>query len=254
MHDFEVINKNTPVIIAKKKNDSIATFPGMPIIYHKDFDINEFIGEELALIRGVRSVHYFPVLFESKDKCFAIKNFFDKCNSIRVGSFDFKEPGVKYSTGPNLPCYDDFGTFDDILDLCRDDKNRVELMDELLEIYGLDIFCGQMDRPNNIFYEFHPDGEVHMSMMFDYEQSFDDTFGEHYVTDFHIFRTIEDYQKFLVKYPKLEEILRSYVDVDLESIIRKMSRSRKFDLSGLDMDQYKRFNEFTHKKLEKILR
>lgn len=254
MHDFEIIKENTPVIIAKKKNDSIATFPGMPIIYHKDFDINEFIGEELALIRGVRSVHYFPVLFDSKDKSFAIKNFFDKCLAIRVGSFDFKEPGVKYSTGPNLPCYDDFGTFDDILDLCRDDKNRAELMDELLEIYGLDIFCGQMDRPNNIFYEFHPNGEVHMSKMFDYEQGFDDSFGEHYVTDFHIFRTIEDYQKFLVKYPKLEEILRSYEEVDLESVIRKMARSRKFDLSGVDMDQYKRFNESTHKKLEKILR
>lgn len=254
MHDFDVIKSNTPFVLAKKKNDGIATFPGMPIIYHKDFDINEFIGEELSYIRGVRSVRYFPVLFDSIENSLKITNYFDKCSAIRVGSFDFKKPGVKYITGPNLPCYDDFGTFDDILDMCKDEQNRVVLLDELLEIYGLDIFCGQMDRPNNIYYEFHPNGEIHMSKMFDYEQSFESDFGEHYVADFHIFRTIDDYKKFIDKYPKLGEILSSYLEVDLVRVINKMAQSRKFDLSGIDIERYDRFNEETHKKLEKILR
>jgi hypothetical protein len=254
MHDFQILGTNTPYVLATKKNEGIATFPGMPDIYHKDFDINEFIGEELASIRGVRSAHYFPVLFESMEKCLERRNFFEKCFSIRVGSFDFKEPGVKYITGPNLSFYDDFGTFDDLLDMCKDDKNREELIDELLEVYGLDIFCSQSDRPNNLYYEFHPNGEVHISKLFDYEYSFDDVFGDFYVADFHIFRKIEDYQKFIIKYPKLEEILRSYLDVDLESVIKKMARFRKFDLSRFDMDKYKLFDESTHKKLEKILR
>ena len=253
MHDFEVIREDTPVLIAKKRNEGFADLSGMPVIYHKDFDLNEFIGEELAGIRGIRSVHYYPVLFDSKENTFKIRNFFDKCMAIRVGSFDFKEPGVKYFTGPNLPIYDDFGSFEDLLEMCPSDKNREELLNELLEVYGLDIYSGQMDRPNNIYYEFHPNGEIHMSKMFDYEQSFDEIFGEHYVADFHIFRTIEDFQKFIIKYPKFEEILRSYLDVDLERVILRMSRSRKFDLSRVDMDGYKEFDEVTHKKLEKIL-
>ena len=58
----------------------------------------------------------------------------------------------------------------------------------------------------------------------------------------------------MIKYPKFEEILRSYLDVDLESVIRKMARSRKFDLSRFDMSKYREFDEITHKKLEKILR
>ena len=254
MHDFEVIREDTPVLIAKKRNEGFADLAGMPVIYHKDFDLNEFIGEELAGVRGVRSVHYYPVLFDSKENTFKIRNFFDKCMAIRVGSFDFKEPGVKYFTGPNLSIYDDFGTFYDLLEMCPSDKNREELLNELLEVYGLDIYSGQMDRPNNIYYEFHPNGEIHMSKMFDYEQSFDEIFGEHYVADFHIFRTIEDYQKFIIKYPQFEEILRSYLDVDLERVILRMARSRKFDLSRVDMDGYKRYDEIAHKKLEKILR
>lgn len=254
MHDFEVIREDTPVLIAKKRNEGFADLAGMPIIYHKDFDLNEFIGEELAGVRGVRSVHYYPVLFDSKENTFKIKNFFDKCMAIRVGSFDFKEPGVKYFTGPNLLIYDDFGTFDDLLEMCPSDKNREELLNELLEVYGLDIYSGQMDRPNNIYYEFHSNGEIHMSKMFDYEQSFEEDFGEHYVADFHIFRTIDDYQKFIIKYPQFEEILRSYLDVDLERVILRMARFRKFDLSRVDMDGYKRYDEVAHKKLEKILR
>ena len=254
MHDFEVIREDTPVLIAKKRNEGIAEFPGMPIIYHKDFDLNEFIGEELAGIRGVRSVHYYPILFDSKENSFKIRNFFDKCENIRVGSFDFKKPGIQYMTGPNLPIYDDFGTFDDLLDMCSNDKNREDLLNELLEVYGLDIYCGQMDRPNNLYYEFHPNGEIHIGKMFDYEQSFEAMFFEHYVADFHVFRTIDDYQKFIIKYPQFEGILRSYLDVDLEKVILKMARSRKFDLRRVDMDGYREFDEVTHKKLEKILR
>ena len=254
MHDFNIIKSDTPVVIATKKNEGIATFPGMPVIYHKDFDINEFIGEELAGIRGVRSVRYFPVLFDSIGNSLNIKSYFERCLSIRVGSFDFKKPDVKYVLGSNLPIYDDFGTFDDLLDMCPNDENRNQLTNELLEIYGLDIYSGQMDRPNNIYYEFHPNGEIHMSKMFDYEQSFEELFEDYYVTDLHVFRKIDDYKRFIIKYPQFEEILRSYLDVDLERVIRKMARSRKFDLSKFDMSKYREFDEITHKKLEKILK
>ena len=254
MHDFDVLRSDTPFILAKKKNDGIATVSGMPLIYHKDFDINEFIGEEIASVRGVRSVRYYPVLFDTMENSLGIKSFFNKCLNIRVGSFDFKEEGIQYYTGRDLPCYEDFGSFDDLLDLCPSDKNRLELINELLEVYGLDIFCGQLDRPNNLYYEMHPNGEIHIGKLFDYEQSFETYLEDYYMTDFHIFRKIEDYQKFILKYPQFEEILRSYLDVDLEEVMKKMAKSRKFDLSRVDMDRYKEFNEITHKRLEKILR
>ena len=254
MEDISVLTINTPYVRAKRKTELIAEYTGMPSIYHKDFDINEFIGEELAGIRGVNSVHYFPVLFDDIDSLLQIKDYSKKRQNIRVGSFDFKVPGVIYSTGPNLPYYEESCTFDDILYLCRDDKNREELINELLEIYALDIYSGQTDRPNNIFYEFHPNGEIHISKLFDYEWSLDPNLKEYYVADFHIFRTISDYQKFIIKYPQFEIMLRSYLDVNLEEVIKKMARFRKFDLSRVDIDSYKRFDEKSHKKLEKILR
>ena len=49
MHDFEVIREDTPVLIAKKRNEGFADLAGMPVIYHKDFDLNEFIGEEAKI-------------------------------------------------------------------------------------------------------------------------------------------------------------------------------------------------------------
>ena len=93
-----------------------------------------------------------------------------------------------------------------------------------------------------------------MSKLFDYEWSLDEELQEYYVADFHIFRTIAAYQKMMRDYPQFEGILRSYLDVDLEKLINKMARSRRFDLDGFDIDSYKRFNEVAHNRLEKILR
>ena len=93
-----------------------------------------------------------------------------------------------------------------------------------------------------------------MSKLFDYEWSLDEDLKDYYVADFHIFRTIAAYQKLIKDYPQFEIILRSYLDVDLEKVINKMARSRHFDLSEFDMDAYKRFDEVSHKRLEKILR
>ena len=55
MKEFEILTINTPVIMATMKNPGIALVKGMPEVYHKEFDITEFIGEKLAEIRNVRS-------------------------------------------------------------------------------------------------------------------------------------------------------------------------------------------------------
>ena len=111
MFEFDVITKDTPTIRAKRKTEGIAEYPKMPQIYHKEFDLHEFIGEEIAGIRGVNSVHYFPILFDDIENVLNHRNEIEKTRLIRVGSFDFKKPGVRYSTGPDLPHYEDFYTF-----------------------------------------------------------------------------------------------------------------------------------------------
>ena len=254
MHDFDIINDSTPIIFARKKNDCIATISGLPLIYHKDFDLNEFIGEDLARIRGVSSVHYFPLLFENKENVFGINNFFDKCFAIRTGSFDFKEAGVQYLSACDLISKDGYPSLELLLCLCPDDKNREEFLDELLEVYALDIYCAQIDRPYNIYYEIRQDGSVHVGKLFDYEQSFDSSSGECYASDFHMFNSIDDYQDFMVKYPSLKEKLTSYLDVDLARVVKNVADSRKFSLDGCYIDTFSRFDEVTHKKLEKFLK
>ena len=76
MNEIYAIKKDTPHVRAIKVSDRIAKYPceGMPQIYHKEFDLHEFIGEEIAGIRGVNSVHYFPVLFEDMDTVLSMKN------------------------------------------------------------------------------------------------------------------------------------------------------------------------------------
>ena len=254
MYDFDIINNSTPIFFARKKNDCIATISGLPLIYHKEFDLNEFIGEELARIRGVNSVHYFPLLFENREKVFGINNYFDKCLAIRVGSFDFKEAGVQYLNACDLISKGEYSTLEFLLSLCPNVENREEFLDELLELYALDIYCAQTDRPSNIYYEIRQDGSIHVGKLFDYEQSFDSSLGEYYASDFHLFNSIDDYQEFMVKYPSLKEKLTSYLDVDLARVVRKVADSRRFSLDGWYIDTFSRFDEVTHKKLEKILK
>ena len=50
MQDVEILTINTPVVKATMKNEGIAFVKGMPEVYHKEFDITEFIGEQLAVL------------------------------------------------------------------------------------------------------------------------------------------------------------------------------------------------------------
>ena len=55
MHDYNLLKRNTPVVFAHRKSSDVAVAnicSDLPDIYYKSFDINEFIGEQLALIKG----------------------------------------------------------------------------------------------------------------------------------------------------------------------------------------------------------
>lgn len=63
MYEYGILTTKSAIVYATKRNAAMADVPNKPEIYHKDFDVVEFIGEELATIRGVNSNHYFPVSF-----------------------------------------------------------------------------------------------------------------------------------------------------------------------------------------------
>ena len=55
MNEIYAIKKDTPHVRAIKVSDRIAKYPceGMPQIYHKEFDLHEFIGEEIVELEGL---------------------------------------------------------------------------------------------------------------------------------------------------------------------------------------------------------
>ena len=256
MDDYSVIGKNTPLVYADKRNASIATiYACLPDIYYKRFDIREFIGEQLATIRNVRSNHYFPLCFDRNFKS-NLRNGSANTFSLKVGSFDFMSSDVIYKTAPMLSFYFEKDSFSILLDKCSSDENRLQFINENLEMFALDIYMSQCDRGGNTFYEFHPNGEIHVAPVFDYEMSLNKVDGKDifYTSDFFQFLTIDDYQEMMCVYPQFREMLESYLDVSLRGQILSMARSRKFLISGIDLEYYERYDEIAHKKLEKILK
>lgn len=256
MKEFEILTINTPVIKATMKNQGIALIKGMPEVYHKEFDITEFIGEKLAGIRNVRSAHYIPICFGEYKKCLASAKYGNDRGNIRVGSPNFKKEGIIYKSSFDIPSYYMGRGFDDFLTCCPTNKNRECLTNEHLEMEALDIFMGQRDRRANIYYEFHPNGEIHLCPMFDYENSMFDLLKDepYYLNDFFEYKTIDDIRRKVDKYPQFGEYLSSYVGIDLVNQIEEMAHERLFDLSNFDMEPYRSFGEASQKKLELILK
>ena len=254
MYDFNVLTINTPVVRASMKNAGIALVRGKPEIYYKSFDITEFIGEQLASIRGVNSAHYEPICFGRYKKALSNIKRDNGIINIKVGSYDFKKDDYQYIGRV-------FGYFPEgwnmWLEKCVDDDNRLAFINEHLEMYALDTYMGQYDRDHNTIYEVRSSGELHLGPMFDYEGSLRiDSNGKlpDYCTYFHKFSLIDDYHKLMGQYPQFKDMLKSYYDVDLVKQIICMSEKRGFDLSEFDFEPYKEFDEASHKKLELILK
>lgn len=256
MKEFEILTINTPVVRATMKNQGIALVKGMPDVYHKEFDITEFIGEKLAGIRNVRSAHYIPICFGEYKKCLADAKYGNDGGNIRVGSPNFKQEGTKYVFVFDIPSYYMGKGLKDLAEQCPTEENKTALINEHFEMEALDTYMGQKDRRANIYYEYHPNGEIHLSRMFDYENSmFEELKDEiYYLNDFHEYHTIDDYRRMIDKYPQFGRFLGSYVGIDLVEQIKLMAQERGFDLSSFDMEPYKIFNESTQKKLELILK
>lgn len=196
MYEYNILTKKTPIVCATKRNSSIAEMPFMTEIYHKEFNVVEFIGESLAGIRDIKTVHYFPLSFAKIGDIEAGKVEFNG-ETVRVGSYNFREANKAYLMESTLTLGMRDKSFERVLDLCDSLENREEFLKENLEMFGLDIYMGQQDRPLNCYYVYDSNGEYRLGPLFDYEESlklFDDNDFE-YRNDFVVFNDISDYHK-----------------------------------------------------------
>lgn len=145
------ITRNTEIVFAK--NDLVYgnIVYSEKNIYWKCFSVNEFIGEALAKKRNIRTSNYFFIAFSDKKRKRPFINsskYYDKLG-LNVGSYDFKEDSKEYyslTKFGGLKGFNIFDEFHDILSCCPTDENRRQLINEILEMFELDIYMGQKDR------------------------------------------------------------------------------------------------------------
>lgn len=253
MEIFDHLTSDTLITVADYRNDSVATIPNKKRIFYKDFDINEFIGEKLADRRNIKTNHYFLLSFleglgEKKYKDI-MSDYGSEKIPIKIASFDFE-----VDQDQCLRYYN----FEEILEFCPTKKNREEFTKEVLEMFALDTYMGQVDRMRyNYMIQVDSNFDIHLGPLYDYECSLNIDYLDDkaiYKNTLHKLDTIMDYKNTIDKYEYFYECLKSYLDVDLCSVIQDVFDDRKLDITGLELDKYKRFEEISQKLLSKILR
>ncbi len=230
-----------------------------PKIYRKHFNHAEFIGEELCGIRNLRCVHYF-LIGEGSFHLNSYMNYGDiqdKCYAIKLGSYDFKNPDSEYFYIRDYSKSSNVNYLDVLLSYTSSDKNYCELLDEVEEMFALDTYMGQMDRfSTNILFELDSKDEIHLSPLFDFEYSLKSSYLDSHCiygnTLFH-FRTLDDYYEFLNAHPEFYDKLKSYLDVNLDDVVRRCYQVRGLVVPKDKYYYYQEFDENQKKLIKKIL-
>lgn len=250
----ECINYDTPVRLVCEKEKKPLFGKAEPKIYFKNFNHAEFIGEELCGIRNIRCAHYFIAgLTKFKINKTLKRGEIDKYSpSIGIGSQDFMEQGKKYKYLDDYEEKADNG-FESMLRNTKNDENKKQLCRDMLEMLALDIYMGQSDRSEvNIMFEEDREGNIRLAPLYDFEHSLNSTCIDNnnlYINCLYNFKTIDDCKEFIKQYPLFRDILASYLNVDLISII-----SRSYGRRGLTIpsDRWNFYMDFDQKQKEKI--
>ena len=233
--DYNYIKYNDPKFSGKLCflwNDSIY-FPKTP-------NLNEFIGEQLAKEIGLRTVIF--DLFE---------NIYN--GEIMIASKSFINPNSKYSFYTNNL---DINNPNDnnLRDKCINNNNYQHLLNNLLKMLSLDIYMGQRDRwfPN-FQLEKYDTGYLDLAPLYDYTDSSWNE-GISYVGELYNFIYKEDYDIFFNTYPNALEYLKIIKKIDLKNILKKIEQTKSIKLPQDIIDIYLKREEFSQKKLEKIIK
>lgn len=178
--------------------------------------------------------------------------------NVKLGSYDVTKNGVFYFTMDDIFLSGGKTKFEDLLSMTPSAKNREELANEMCELFALDVYMGQVDRfSNNILFSFNiHNGEIHLESIFDFQYSLKDGYNcDDCIYDNHLFpfRSIDDFQRFMIFYPKLREMLRSYLDVDLEYVVRDGYRKNGLIIPESKVRFYAEFDKSRKELIKKII-
>lgn len=195
-------------------------------IFRKNFNHAEIIGEELCSIRNLSCPHFFLVAdsMDNNDKEVLYNYALRRGLNVMLGSYDFTRNDLIYFTINDI-ANEGKNNLEKILSMCSSLENRRVLIDEICELFALDIYMGQSDRfSNNIMFSINPsNGDVHLAPIYDFQFSLKKGYtNSEKIYDNQIcpIMTFSDLSKFIKDYPGLLEMLKTYLDVDLVSTIK----------------------------------
>lgn len=251
------ITEETPIICTKPSYFFEALDDKNKTIYYKDFNINEFLGQQLSKIRNLKTNEYFLMTLKNEYKISKYKNIqCEDISDIKVASYDFKKLENQYYYLKELKLGENKLT--ELLKLCPNEKNKKELINEILELFALDTYMGQTDRYSyNIMFEVNHCGEIHLCPIYDYEYSMNDLYTQDrciYPNALCTLDKIYEYKKLLEKYPQLYTMLNSYLDVNIQKEIIECFNDQKLSYEKVNFKAYSKFTEKRCKVIEKILK
>lgn len=260
MYLGECITDNTNIYLIgedyrKKENKGLERR-----IFKKNFNHAEIIGEELCGIRNLSCPHFFLVADtdEADNKYVPYKIAKKDGLNVKLGSYDVKRNGLFYFTINDIYSWDGKTKFEEILSMAPSAKNREELANEMCELFALDLYMGQVDRfSNNMLFSFNiNNGEIHLVSIFDFQYSLKDGYNSEdfiYDNQLYRFKDINSFKDFIIFYPQLREMLKSYLDVDLVSVAKKGYSRNGLYVPESKIHYYSEFDDGRKKLIKKIV-
>ena len=186
--------------------------------------INELIGEILANKLEVPVVHY--MIAELR-------------NTIGLISQNFHQNGQDYYFMKNLQILSSFYDDRNIANLrrfCKDDDNYRELICEVLKLVAIDLYMNQQDRNFSNIQFTRRNGELHLTPLYDFEESFDDPLEEYYHSAL-LGIAVED----LERYPQLNQFLDILFASTIRTVLEQIEDERKILIPQGIKDRYSDF-------------
>lgn len=254
----ECITDNTSVHVIGKNYRKKEEKGLVRRIFRKNFNHAEIIGEELCLVRNLSCPHFFLVAdsMDSKSEDVLYNYALKRGLTVMLGSYDFARDDLVYFT------INDFinegkNNLEKLLSMCSSLENRKALIDEICELFALDIYMGQSDRfSNNIMFSINPsNGDVHLAPIYDFQFSLKNGYtNSEKIYDNQIFpiMNFSDFSLFIKNYPNLLEMLKTYLDVDLVSTVKLSYEKRGMYVREDKLRFYSEFDSDRKELIKKI--
>jgi hypothetical protein len=188
--------------------------------------INELIGEQLAKKLEIPVVRY---------------EIAQKNDIIGLMSENFVRKEQKYyfminlNLLPNL--YDDTN-LTIIKKKCNSERNYEELLSEILKMVAIDLYSSQDDRNVTNIQFTKKNGELHLTPLYDFEDSFENSKQSGYRS-----ALLGLFMQDIEKYPQLKEYLVTLFETGIKNILDQIENERKIIIPTSIKDKYNIFEQ-----------